>query len=103
LLDTIAFIDRNKRVKITEYAAEPLPMSSKNNSDTMKMEELMQADTARGESGTQVNEKQTTDLPMVLNDEHQKEKIEVKQKPGNKLDDGIQQNDTLNDNSESSS
>jgi hypothetical protein len=56
------------------------------------MEELIQGDTTRGESGardTQVNQNQTTDLPMVLNDEHQKEKIEVKKESNDKLGDGI--------------
>ncbi len=58
----------------------------------MKIEELIQGDTARGESGAhdmQVNQNQTTDLPMVLNDEHQKEKIVVKKESNDKLGDGI--------------
>jgi hypothetical protein len=58
----------------------------------VKIEELIQGNTARGESGahdTQVNQKQTTDLPMALNDEHQKEKIEVKKESNDKLGDGI--------------
>jgi len=49
-----------------------------------------------------VNQQQIADLPMSLNDEYQKEKLEDEKEPDNKLHDGVPDNDKFNYNNESS-
>ncbi len=98
----IVFIDQNKRAKFGKDADQS-SMSRENNAEKMDINKFIEAGISSDESDIQVDQTETTHLPIASNDEHKEEEAEMKEEPGDKSGDSIQDNDELKNKSQSSS